>query len=449
MAVILLSTLNSCKKLIEVNAPTTQLVGSEVYTDSGTIQTTLGGLYGKLAFSYSTANPYRFGITTLSGFSADELQYVGSTFDPFINNSIPVADPYAADTWANTYGVIYDANSIIEGVTGGSGISDNFRNQAIAEARFVRAFCYFYLTNLYGDVPLILGTDVAKNSVAARTASSTVYKQMITDLQFTQNNLPSDYSISSGQRTRANKWIATALLARIYLYTSDWVDAEAQATAVINNTALYGILTDLTKVFTPSNNEAIWQFYNDNNGYTWFAYTVLPNPISMIPTYVLTPQLVNAFETGDARKTNWTASLTYNGTTYYYPYKYKSLVFGGNVEYYTPLRLAEQYLIRAEARARQSNISGAQTDVSVIRNRAGLANTTAGDQASLLLAIEQERRIELNVEWGHRWLDLKRTGRADAVIGAEKTGWKPTAVLFPIPSAEIGNNANLTQNSGY
>lgn len=448
MAVVLLGTLNSCKKLIEVKATATQLIGSEVYTDSGTIQTTLAGLYGKLAFQYSSANPYRYGIATLSGFSADELQYVGSTFDQFINNSIPVIDPYAADIWANTYSAIYVANSIIEGVTTGSGISDNFRNQAIAEAKFMRAFCYFYLTNLYGDVPLILGTDVAANSIAARTASSAVYTQMIADLQFAQSNLPSDYSISSGQRTRANKWVATALLARVYLYTSDWVNAEAQATAVIGNTTLYGILTDLTKVFTPSNNEAIWQFYNDNNGYTGFAAAILPNPVSMIPTYVLTPQLVNAFETGDARMTNWTTSLIYNGATYYYPYKYKSLV-AGNAEYYTILRLAEQYLIRAEARARQSNISGAQSDVSVIRNRAGLANTTAGDQASLLLAIEQERRIELNVEWGHRWLDLKRTGRADAVIGAEKTGWKSTAVRFPIPSAEIGNNANLTQNSGY
>jgi len=66
--------------------------------------------------------------------------------------------------------------------------------------------------------------------------------------------------------------------------------------------------------------------------------------------------------------------------------------------------LASSFLIRAEARAQQNNISGAQADISTIRNRAGLANTTANDKASALLAIEQERRIELNCEWGHRWL---------------------------------------------
>jgi len=164
----------------------------------------------------------------------------------------------------------------------------------------------------------------------------------------------------------------------------------------------------------------------------------------------LNPQLVNAFESGDKRKSSWTASLVYNGTTYYYPYKYKSIVQGANTEYYTLLRLAEQYLIRAEARARQNNISGSQADLSVVRNRAGLPNTTAGDEASLLLAIERERRVELNCEWGHRWLDLKRTNRVDAVIGAIKPAtWKPTAALYPIPVGQISLNPNLTQNAGY
>jgi hypothetical protein len=134
---------------------------------------------------------------------------------------------------------------------------------------------------------------------------------------------------------------------------------------------------------------------------------------------------------------------------YYYPYKYKSLVFGANAEYYTLLRLAEQYLIRAEARAEQGNVSGAQADINVIRNRAGLGNTTAGDQASLLAAVAQERRIELNCEWGHRWLDLKRTGTASAVLGAEKTTWTATGILWPIPSSEISANSNLVQNAGY
>jgi hypothetical protein len=328
-------------------------------------------------------------------------------------------------------------------------MSTGFRNQAIAQAKFLRAFCYFYLTNLYGAVPLVLTTDVAQNSVLGQSSSAAVYQQIIADLQFAQSNLATDYSASAGQRTMANQSAATALLARVYLYTGDWADAEAQATAMIGNNALYSLATNLATVFTPSNNEAILQFYNDANGFTDYANQVLPNAVAKVPTYILTPQLVNAFEAGDNRKAEWLDSLTYNGTVYYYPYKYKSLVSGANAEYYTLLRLAEQYLIRAEARAEQGNISGAQADINVIRNRAGLGNTTAGDQTSLLAAVAQERRIELYCEWGHRWLDLKRTGTANAVLGAEKTTWTATDVLWPIPSAQIIANANLVQNAGY
>jgi hypothetical protein len=114
------------------------------------------------------------------------------------------------------------------------------------------------------------------------------------------------------------------------------------------------------------------------------------------------------------------------------------------------LRLAEQYLIRAEARARLGKVPESQADINAIRSRSGLSNTTAADPAALLLAIEKERQVELFSEWGHRWLDLKRTGRADAVLGAEKpTDWQPTDALYPIPQNEILSNPLLTQNLGY
>src|SRR5882762_8474868 len=198
---LILISLNSCKKLIEIKPSSTQILGSEVYADSVTVQSTLGGMYVRLA---STAS-YRYGFSTWCGFSADEMQYVGSTYDAFINNGLLSTDSYQSDIWSSSYAVIYVANSIIEGVTSGSGLSDKFKNQALAEAKFIRAFCYFHLVNIYGYVPLILGTDVTKNTVAPRTASPDVYTQIMADLNFAQANLPSDYSISSNTRTRANK----------------------------------------------------------------------------------------------------------------------------------------------------------------------------------------------------------------------------------------------------
>ena len=87
----------------------------------------------------------------------------------------------------------------------------------------------------------------------------------------------------------------------------------------------------------------------------------------------------------------------------------------------------------------------------MVRLRAGLPLLSASlTQAQLLAAVEQERKVELFGEWGNRWFDLKRTNRADAVIGGQKPAtWQSTDVLYPIPGAQILANTNLTQNPGY
>ena len=445
-AVGILLLLASCKKLIEVGPSKTELLTTSVFKDSATVQSTLGGLYDSFA---PQSGSYRNSISTLMGLSADELQFVGNTFNSFTNNAILSTDDYAARIWEESYKTIYVANAILEGVPGGEGMTEKFKNQALAEARFIRAFCYFYMINVYGDVPIVLTTDVSKNTNMARMPVSNVNKQIIEDLKFAQANLPADYSISGGSRTRANKWVATAMLARVYLYDKNWSDAEIQASNLINTTTLFEMSNDLNTVFSPTSKEAIWQLYNDNNGFTWYASEVLPNPVTQIPTYYLNPSLLAAFEADDARLVAWTSTTTYNGTRYTYPNKYKSLVSGANTEYYTILRLAEQYLIRAEARAQQNNITGARQDIDLIRNRSGLGATAATDKDGLLIAVEQERRIELNSEWGHRWLDLKRTGRINSVLGEVKPTWKPSAALYPVPAKQRTLNRSLTQNPGY
>jgi hypothetical protein len=175
--------------------------------------------------------------------------------------------------------------------------------------------------------------------------------------------------------------------------------------------------------------------------------------------------LLNSFEAGDQRKANgnWINSITLGSSTLYYPFKYKVYLQNSSIttttaamtEYLMVLRLGEQYLIRAEARAQQGNISGAQSDLNAIRTRGGLSNTTASTQPALLTAILRERQVELFSEWGHRWFDLKRTENVDAVMStvtpqkSSSVTWESFKQLFPLPFLDLQRNVFLVQNNGY
>ena len=159
--------------------------------------------------------------------------------------------------------------------------------------------------------------------------------------------------------------------------------------------------------------------------------------------------IVEAFEENDQRLSSWIGSVTSGSDIFYYPNKYK-IYFSNNLsEYYMVLRVAEQYLIRAEARIHLNNLDGALEDLNMIRNRADLDNFTSTSNELVLEAVYKERQRELFAEWGHRWFDLKRTGKADEVLSLVKSGWQSTDKRFPIPQTELQINPNITQNPGY
>jgi hypothetical protein len=234
----------------------------------------------------------------------------------------------------------------------------------------------------------------------------------------------------------------------------NWAAAEEQSTTLINNTTLFGLAVNTATVtpFLKNSTEAILQFFSASTATNGYAAEG-GNFVTATANYVLRTELYGAFETNDKRKTNWTRTIAVSSVVYPQTYKYRLIsstaaTTAGIQEFPTVLRLGEQYLIRAEARARQNNVTGAQADLNVIRTRAGLGGTTAADQASLLTAVEKERQVELFCEFGHRWFDLKRTGRLDAVMKAAKpTTWTTiNAALFPIPQSAINTNPNLSPN---
>lgn len=444
---------SGCKKFLEPDLKT-QVSSDIVFASDGNAIAAINGLYIKLAYG-----PQINGlITELTGFASDELTYNYSSVinTQFIKNQLQADNSSVSGLWDFFYATIFQANSIIENASASTGMTDAYKKQIIGEAKFVRAICHFYLVNLFGPVPLITVTDKEKTIYASRNTVDEVYAQIKTDLTDAFGALPADYSVSSGERIRVNKWGAAALLARVYLYTGDYANAETQATAVLANTGLYSLLSTQNNVFLKNQGESILEWDRTTIVNTYEGSLFLGYPVyGLAADHALLPGLLNAFETGDTRKTNWLETFG----SYTVPYKYKAAgtTVDTNTENYLVLRVAEQYLIRAEARAQQNNISGAQEDINIIRNRAGLANTTAADKNALQAAVEQERRIELFCEWGHRWFDLKRwpslttsgKTRADDVLGALKTTWTSNAVLFPIPQLARDNNPNLTQNAGY
>ena len=236
--------------------------------------------------------------------------------------------------------------------------------------KFVRAFLYFNLVNLYGDVPLVTSTDYNNNKLLNRTPEDSIYSLIVTDLKEAQGHLQDNY-VTTG-RFRPNLYTIDALLSKVYLFRKNWVASESLSTAIINS-GTYSLEADPDNIYKPNSNEAIWKLASIFPSIeTWEGNFFIPTSSTRIPKYVISDFLLNAFETGDQRKAKWLRFNTVNGQNYYYPFKYKIRSAASMPqENFTVFRLAEQYLIRAEARAQQSNIAGSQADINRIRHRAG------------------------------------------------------------------------------
>lgn len=447
----LLTALTSCEEFIDVGPPKTEIVTATVYTSDASATSAISGIYSLMMNNQSFT---RAGMEEFSGLLSDELTNYTMNADQiqFYTNELTSKNSYVlAIFWREPYKYINNANAVLEGLKVSTGITTSTKNQLEGEALFIRAFCHFYLVNLFGDIPYLTSTDYRVNMKEGRMPAVEVYGLIENDLLKARELMASDFSFSVNERVRPNRDAATALLARMYLYTKAWDKAEQFSSDLISKSSTYQ-LEELASVFQKESSEAIWQLKpvapeaNTPQAQV-FILNGPPNTASRRVT--MSDALFNSFETGDMRLSEWIGEYTQESTTWHFPYKYKKLSDPVQSEYSVVLRLAEQYLIRAEARTQQDKYSEAQQDLNTIRERAGLLATTANDKSGLLTAIERERRSELFAEWGHRWFDLVRTDQAQALLGPIKTGWQSTDVLLPIPDSERLLNPNLSQNNGY
>lgn len=398
------------------------------------------GILGSYApFQYLSY--YGRGFLIFSDLSADNLENpidgTASDYREIDNNNILPENGGASGIWGSAYEGINNTNNVIAQIPNMTDMSDEEKEIALGESYFIRALNHFNLMSYFGDVPLKTTPTLSTANInPPRESRDVVYQQIVEDLEYAADHLP-----ISSSKVRASKYAAVALLARVHLYMEAYDEAIDRATEVIEDGG-YTLLEDYDEIFTDGSAETIFEIDFTVLARNRIAEYNFPKSLNGRREVAPTTDILGAYESGDER---YTASIAFEGTLPY-AIKYGDLATGAdNV---IVLRLADMYLIRAEANAALGqNLSNVQDDIDEIRARAELGNTDADTFPELLAALEQERWVEFAFE-GLRWFDLVRTDRAVDVL-PNITDVNQT--LFPIPSSEILTNTNpdMKQNPGY
>lgn len=454
ICIIGLIGLSACEDFIEVETPNHMLDSQAVFSNEQAAKSALNGLFNQL-FNTSFSGGGAQSVSYLTSLSADNLMVTSTTQDiiEFHQNDISTTNNFNLILWSGCYNIIYQANSLLEGVNDNQNLSPELIAKIEGSARFVRAFTYFYLINLYGDVPLILKTDYHQNSTAKNTAPNLIYEQIISDLELASDLLDSNYE--DNDRTQVNQYAAKALLARVHLFLNNWDKAKAYSSEIITANNQYELLAQQDQVFLANSREAIWQIspigWGNSFSHTRDGNLLIKTPTNSTPI-ALSQDFLSTFYKQDLRREHWIDSITINDNLLYYPFKYKvQYDFSGNItEYSMVLRLAEQYLIQAEANIQLGELNDAIQGINMIRERSGIPLIDDNlNRSELLDTLLVENRRELFSEWGHRWLSLKRYENSDPLETKPNTNFTADAWLYPIPYSERVRNPNLTQNPGY
>lgn len=426
----------SCKKYLE-EIPNNALPTESAITDAGTARAAIIGAYDRVQGYYASSYP------TLGTITTDNVVFNGtlSEYLQLDQNAVPTDNVITVAAYQGIYRAINSVNSVIAYVptVTDAQLTTAERNKILGEAYFIRALGYFDLARGWGGVQIQLKptTDLTVLKGIKRSTLDQTYDQILADLIQAEQLLPEDATT----RNRAQKSAARALRARLHLYRRQWADAEAYATQVISNTK-YSLVKPYKSFFTApfQTAESVFELaysVNDRNTYwnLWYPSSA-GGQYTLKPSDALVAKLNNPAIGG-------TRSTLIAGTgSSVYGVLYNTTATGTDPSYV--IRIAELYLIRAEARAQQNKLVDAAADLNAVRARADVSGTTAVGQVALLQAIEDENGVEFAFE-AHRWFDLVRTERAGAVLGlTNRNYW-----LFPIPYSDILSDPDVTQNPGY
>ena len=177
LVVMLTTILPSCKKFVTVENPPGILTTEKVFADDRSATSAIVSIYiDMMNYQFGGEGSFVcFSMSALAGFSGNELQWTQSNtttpaFQEFTTHDLTPPNPNVAAFWKDGYNYIYRANAILEGIAPSTGMTPDGKKLAEGEAKFIRGFCYFYLVNLFGDVPLVLATDYRENMNLAQNA---------------------------------------------------------------------------------------------------------------------------------------------------------------------------------------------------------------------------------------------------------------------------------------
>ena len=241
------SFLVSCEDYTEVDLPQSQLTGVKVYENLSTAKAALADIYARIRDGGVLAGT-QFGCTPLMANYVDDMDYYGqnSEMEEFSTHTVQSSNYFLAVVWDSTYSQIYALNSFLQGIKNSQTIAEEDKQQLIGEALFLRAFLNFYLVNLFGDVPYVTSIDPSVNALIGRTAASQVYSNITSDLLEAEELITESYP--STERVHPNKAAVRALLARVYLYTRNYTQAEAMTTTVLSD-PIYSLDSNLSNSF--------------------------------------------------------------------------------------------------------------------------------------------------------------------------------------------------------
>ena len=485
---------SGCKKFLEQEVPGAYPEQDFYKTDADASQAVYG-VYDMMQAHYNNNWASLYMIKTLL---SDEGNAGGSDagdqpgYQTLDNFNFDATNDKVRDAWRMCYFTIYRANKVINKVDPGSPL----RTRLIAEAKVLRAYNYFELVSLWGDVPLVLN-DIPPSAYTStgRTPKAQVYAQIEKDLNEAIAILPTKNVYSAADKFRVSKGTAQALLGKALLYQQKWADAATQFEAVITSNQ-FALGSSIGTTFSRNHEfgqESLFEIsYTTARNYDWGNFPWGSAPESNIHIQLMGPRAdyytkaptdsllggwgfnlpkqklwdayVAAGDVNRRRQTimssaelitaggNWTNSGAYDFEGYFQR-KYGSfqsqtggpineLNYGTNWRH---IRYADVLLMAAEAFHKSGNDLKARGYVNDVRARSGLA-PIASSGTALFTDIVRERQLELAFE-GFRFTDLVRWGLASTELGS--LGFVSAKhSLLPIPDYDV-KTGGLTQNPGY